>query len=152
MQGSADRVPAKAAEEGAARENLDLLAQVIAKAEQEPTLISAQFRRWHRILSEMSREEILVLGRYIAGYEEAKRAGKDQLDAAIAGEQRAEADLVGRAKPLRHRVEVRAHLTALQRTGIVRNNGGLNGGAMLPTPGFTDLTRLIDFEAAAAEG
>jgi len=135
----------RAAEEGAARENLDLLAQVIARAEQEPTFAPVEFKRWHRVLSEMNRDEILVLGRYLFGIQQAKGTTDEANQLGLAGEQQSVKDLVGKDKPFRDAREVRSCLTALQRTGIVMNNGGLDGGTITPMPGLFDLARLVKF-------
>jgi len=138
----------KAAEEGYARENLDLLAQVIARAEHEPTFAPVEFRRWQRVLSEMSRDEILVLGRYLAGVMSFEEGKRNSVEAAVAGQALAIDDLVGQGKPFRDQREIFACLSALQRTGLVMNNGGLDGGATIPNPGLFNLARLVDFEDA----
>jgi hypothetical protein len=56
----------KAAADGAARENLRLLAQVIAGLKRNKALEANQFRRWANILEQLTRDELLVIGKAIA--------------------------------------------------------------------------------------
>jgi len=139
----------KAAEEGAAAENLDLLAQVIASAQQEPTLVTARFRRWRQVLADMSREEILVLGRYIVGVMDNRNEPppRNRLDGSV-GVMRAVADLVGPGLPLRQKDEVMAYLSALQRTGIIVQSGDVGGGQMAPSPALDEIVRIVNFDEA----
>jgi hypothetical protein len=60
---------ANAAERGAARRNLRLLAQVLAGSIITKPIYADEFLRWSRILADLTREEILVLGLYLQGYE-----------------------------------------------------------------------------------
>jgi hypothetical protein len=53
----------KAVEEGAARENLKLLAQVIAGLKKNKVLESDRFRKWCSVLEHLTRDELVVLGR-----------------------------------------------------------------------------------------
>ncbi len=137
------------AEEGVAAENLDLLAQAIANGEHEPTLVMARFRRWHRALAEMSREEILVLGRYLVGANRARQESKLLHEIGDAGEKQAVSDLVGPGKPLQNGTDVRAHLTALQRLGVVAIPNGWDANAPVPTTLLSELAMIVNFDEAA---
>lgn len=55
----------KAVEEGAARENLKLLAQVIAGKKKNKALDPDGFLKWANILSDLTRSELLLLGKSI---------------------------------------------------------------------------------------
>jgi hypothetical protein len=56
----------KAVADGAARENLRLLAQVIAGLKRNKALDPDKFRRWANILEQLTRDELMVIGKAIA--------------------------------------------------------------------------------------
>lgn len=56
----------KAAADGAARENLRLLAQVIAGLKRNKALNSDKFRKWANILEQLTRDELMAIGKAIA--------------------------------------------------------------------------------------
>ena len=56
----------KAAADGAARENLRLLAQVIAGLKRKKALEPDKFRKWANILEQLTRDELMVIGKAIA--------------------------------------------------------------------------------------
>jgi hypothetical protein len=57
---------AKAAADGAARENLRLLAQVIAGLKRNKALEPDKFRKWANILEQLTRDELMVVGKAIS--------------------------------------------------------------------------------------
>jgi hypothetical protein len=56
----------KAAADGAARENLRLLAQVIAGLKRNKALEPDKFRKWANILEQLTRDELMVIGKALA--------------------------------------------------------------------------------------
>src|SRR5258708_37330281 len=56
----------KAAADGAARENLRLLAQVIAGLKKNKALEPDKFRKWANILEQLTRDELMVIGKAIS--------------------------------------------------------------------------------------
>src|ERR1700730_1287808 len=56
----------KAVADGAARENLRLLAQVIAGLKKNKALEPDKFRKWANILEQLTRDELMVIGKAIA--------------------------------------------------------------------------------------
>ncbi len=139
----------RAAEDGAGAENLDLLVQVIASARQQPTLVAARFRRWRQVLADMAREEILVLGRFAVGVVECEKipAAQRKHEPGTAGFLQAVADLVGIDRPFADQEAISTHLSALQRTGLIRINESWGGG-MMPTHALFELLTFVNFEEA----
>jgi hypothetical protein len=56
----------KAVSDGAARENLRLLAQIIAGLKRNKALEPDKFRKWANILEQLTRDELMVVGKAIA--------------------------------------------------------------------------------------
>jgi|SRR3954447_26727597 hypothetical protein len=133
----------KAVEEGAARENLFLLAQVIAGLKKRRAFEADLFRRWCRILEHLSRDELLLIGfayRTAREFEKRSEEGADNFN-----------------KLLRTRLleagysegETEALLTTVTSTGLMSSASAFGGLAYTPTPWLLELGELADVEAAA---
>ena len=125
----------KAAADGAARENLRLLAQVIAGLKRNKALQSDKFRKWAGILEQLTRDELIVIGKAIATKRELATATSNNfwqlLKAALAesGYQAAEVE------PL---------CASLSRTGLLLPASAWGGMVYLPTPWLDELASLAD--------
>jgi hypothetical protein len=127
----------KAAADGAARENLRLLAQVIAGLKRNKALQSDKFRKWANVLEQLTRDELLVIGKAIATKRELEanpstsfwRRLKEEL--AISGYQEAEAGSL---------------CASLTRTGLLLPSSGWGELVYRPTPWLDELASLADVE------
>ncbi len=132
----------KAVFEGAARENLILLAQVVAGMKKHRALDPDRFRRWSKVIEGLTRDELLVLGF-------ACQTNKDV---------NAREDPDGFNSKLREKIkkagfeegEVEALLTSVGSTGLLSSASAWGGLAFQPTPWLTELGELADLEAAVS--
>lgn len=140
----------RAAQEGAARRNLHLLAQVIAGQCISSNIIADAFLYYADILSTLRREEIILLGNFHRNLIAEIEQGAEEGDAVRKALMSAEAELVGRV--FRSAEEVQATLSALTRTGLIMPTGTFGGVGYGPTPLFTDLAHRVSFQRAAEYG
>jgi len=139
----------RAAEEGAARLNLEMIAEAFANSAQEATFAPDEFRRHTRMLADLSREEIVVIaalikanrGAHGLSFPQARKHIRDEL----------ENELVGSGKFFATVRHVTQHLTALQRTGLIIYEEVYGGQAYMPTSLLVQIERLIDFDRASVE-
>jgi hypothetical protein len=134
---------AKAVAEGAARENLRLLAQVIAGLKKNRALDGDQFRRWAAILEQLTRDELIVLGRAFAvrkKIEAAKSPNTFWQDLQVELQN-------GGYEPS----VIRALCASLSRTGILLPLSGFGSITYMDTPWLMELGELADLEALAEE-
>ncbi|MGR6468685.1 hypothetical protein [Rhizobium sp. PAMB 3182] len=138
----------RAAEEGAARLNLKLMASVIAGSVDKPDFYANDFLLWADALASLKRDEVLVLGvmhRVAAetDYDIQQRTG----------------EFWGKCLPIlkdKYGMEytwAEIHAAALMRTGLVRILGGLmdTGQAFLPSPDLRKLGEMVDIESAYSD-
>jgi hypothetical protein len=132
----------KAVSEGAARENLRFLAQVIAGLKKNRALDGDAFRKWSGILEHLTRDELLVvdtshvIAKRIAGTDDdTKDNFWKQLKSALqqAGYQQG---------------EVAALCASVTRTGLLSPGSAFGEIAYTPTPWLEQLGGLADLEAA----
>lgn len=148
----------RALEEGAARRNLNLLAEAMFQAATEPTFAPDEFKRHADHLATLSYEEIFVVAAFVRAASELPSLGPDFLprNALFV------ADWIDTIwKVVRQRLmtsalfrtedDVEANCASLIRTGWLAPVSGF--GAMLyrPTPRLAAMARLIDWEAAVGE-
>lgn len=139
-----------AAQEGAAQNNLEALAEAIVSEALEPTL-TAHVRRRHFInLASLSLDEIQVLAIFIKAQREWEVSGPHSDD---------DPDLwfcvknnhVGLGRAFENKDALKAVCSALLRTGylqLVTYYGGAIG--FLPTGQLVEVGRLVDLDAAMA--
>lgn len=139
----------RAAEEGAARLNLGMIAEAFANAAQEPTFAPDVFRRHTRMLADLSREEIIVVAQLIKANRVAQTAQPNEVGQTILRE--LDRALVGPDKFFKSRAGFYRHLGALQRTGIVVGTSAGFGHVYMPTGLLDEIERLVDFDRASAE-
>lgn len=134
----------KAVDDGAARENLRLLAQIIAGLKKYKALDSDRFRKWCAILEQLTRDELLVIGKAIVARRE---IANSETDVANDFCQRLffALEQAGYSKE-----EVGALLTTVSRTGLVVPQSAYDGMVYMPTPWLDELGRLADLENVGA--
>ena len=132
----------KAVADGAARENLKFLAQVIAGLKKHKALQGDQFRRWCAILEHLTRDELLVVG--------LSQVIKKQIDA---GGPNAANDFWQRLEPALEKAgyekgEIAALSASVSRTGLLTPVSAFGGMVYMPTPWLDQLGALADLESA----
>jgi hypothetical protein len=135
----------KAAADGAARENLRLLAQVIAGLKKNKALEPDKFRKWANILEQLTRDELLVIGKAIAIKRKMASEGVAFIPNDFSNHLRS--DLIASG----YQATVIDPLCAsLGRTGLFLGASGY-GGVMvyLPMPWLDELGTLADVESVA---
>jgi hypothetical protein len=136
----------KAAADGAARENLRLLAQVIVGLKRNKALQPDKFRKWANTLEQLTRDELMVIGKAIAIKREFD-TGSLQFN--VPGDF---------WKNLRSALETSGYqpgeieplCASLSRTGLLLPASAYGGMIYMPTPWLTELATLADVEGIAA--
>jgi hypothetical protein len=134
----------KAVSDGAARENLRLLAQVIVGLKKNKALDPDKFRKWANTLEQLTRDELIVLGKAVAIRRKIVAAGpgtpndfwqtlKSELEAG-----RYPAD------------EIDPLCASVSRYGLLVPVSAWGGMVYLPTPWLEELGALADVEAIIA--
>jgi hypothetical protein len=134
----------KAVDDGAARENLRLLAQIIAGLKKHKSLDGDKFRKWCAILEQLTRDELLVIGKAIVARREIVTSKTNvandffqRLSFAL--------DQAGYSKE-----EIGALLTTVSRTGLIVPQSAYGGMVFMPTPWLDELGTLADLESVGA--
>jgi hypothetical protein len=130
----------KAVGEGAARENLILLAQVIAGLKKHRALQGDQFRKWAGILEHLTRDELLVIGTAYVIAERFEAAGTDINE--YYKTLLSELELKGYGEN-----EAYALLASISRTGLLAPVSGWGTLIFRPGPWLKELGTLADLEA-----
>jgi hypothetical protein len=131
----------KAVSEGAARENLILLAQIIAGMKKHRTLEADNFRKWSKIVEHLTKDELLVIG--LAYRLEKERSNSQNND--FNGNLREAIKGAGYSNG-----ELEALLTSVGSTGLLSSASAWGGLAYVPTDWLGELGQLADIEAHAA--
>lgn len=133
----------KAVADGAARENLVLLAQIIAGLKKHRAFDSDKFRRWCKIVEGLSRDELLVIGLAC----QAEKATANDGEKAIDNFSQMLRDLLQKAGF--GEKELEALLTSVGSTGLLSSASAWGGLAYQPTPWLGELAQLADVELHA---
>ncbi len=138
-----------AAAQGRARRNLHLLAQAIVGLAKRDSLFADDFNAYAKSLEDLTRDEILVLGRFYALLTEERERGTN------AQEQRARAwdNLLAELVPddFQSQRHISAICGSLTRSGLIIAGSGYGAIAYSLSPQMEGLAELIDFEEALAE-
>lgn len=130
----------RAAEEGAARRNLELIAEVLTNGATDPEFDTNEFRRHARHLAELSREEAIALGVMMKAVDLVSDPKKDPwrplTEYAV--------NQTGLFDSPEHFSEV---LAGLMRTGYVRPLSLFGTMGFYPTREADRLARLVDVDA-----
>jgi hypothetical protein len=138
----------RAAEEGAARLNLKLMAQVIAEQVSEPGFYANDFLLWADVLAGLRREEVLILG---VMYRRAVEVGDDPRKRT--GEFWVDCKKELKEKHSMNDDTAEAYASSLMRTGLIQLLGGLLdiGQAYRPSPNLAKLGDMVDIETTYME-
>jgi hypothetical protein len=129
----------KAVDEGAARRNLRLLAQVIAGLKRNKTFDPDRFRRWCGILEQLTRDELVALGRAYILAIKLKEVGKEA-DSRLFSQSLLDDLKFGGYVPL----EIEALFVSLARTGIFIPMPAFGSINYIPSPWLFELGGLAD--------
>lgn len=140
----------RAAQEGAARMNLDLLAQAIAGKADEKTFAPDEFRRWARVLSELTRDEVLVLAGLLKAEKQSAENARTGEGTQNIGDLCVEA-MSREGGPFKTPKEVRSYLCALMRTGFVEPVAYFGEMGFVPTTALHLVAQMVSFEEALQE-
>ncbi len=133
-----------AARDGIARRNLRLLAKVIVGQAQRDRLYADNFARYADILARLSRDEILVLGRYYALALEEEAATPDQELARSNAWKRMVAELIPEQFADKRHIE--NVCTQAMGHGLIIALSVYGGLAYSLSPLMDELADLVDFE------
>jgi len=135
----------RAAEEGAARLNLRLMAQVIAGQQQTPTLTADEFLYHASIISALRREEIVLLGTMFRHWS----SGSRELDGVVRTEAALRATKANLIPSIFvNEAELTATMAAITRTGLLVPGSAFGGITYNLSPLMVRLNELAPFEAA----
>lgn len=132
----------KAVSEGAARENLILLAQIIAGLKKHRAFEPDLFRRWCRIVEHLSRDQLITIGFAIRADKEITENKIDNYGKSL----RSALNNAGYDES-----ETEALITSVSSTGLMTAASAFGGLAYQPTRWLSELAKLSDFELAAAK-
>ncbi len=135
-----------AARNGAARRNLRMLAKVIVGQARRDRLYADEFNRYAEMLSRLSRDEIVVVGRYFALVQEelANRDDNDSEHARSDAWNRLVDEMVPGEFPDRSHVE--NVCTLAMGHGLVLAISAYGGLAYAPSPLMREISELVDFQ------
>jgi hypothetical protein len=135
----------KAVADGAARENLRLLAQVIAGLKRNKALEADKFRKWANTLEQLTRDELVAIGKAISIWRKMMAAGP-KTSGEFWEKLRAELEASGY-----ERSTVEPLCASLSRTGLILPMSAYGGMVYMPTPWLEELGQLADVEGIAAK-
>ena len=134
----------RAAQEGAARLNLRLLAKIIAGKAISRSLFSDQFLRYSEILASLSREEVVLLATLYSSTLNSEKIGGSGHEKSPSADKLSREKLVGTL--FRTRDEYEAAAGALLRTGLVLATSGWGALVYSISPAMRELAATVDFE------
>lgn len=135
----------KAVNDGAARENLRLLAQIIAGLKKNKALEADKFRKWSGILEGLTRDELMLLGKGIAVQRDLAAGGPYERN-----------EFWQRLRPMLleggySQDDISALCGSIGRTGLIIFESAFGGGTYTPTSWLSELGELADFESVFAQ-
>ena len=137
---------ALAARDGAANRNLILLAKTMVGLAQRDRLYSDEFNKYAAMLSQLSRDQIFVLGRYYAIFEIETSKTTDSQNALTRTWERLVHELVSdQFETERHVLAVLAQSVS---TGLILPNAVIGGTAYEFSPIMREVTELVRFQDA----
>jgi hypothetical protein len=137
----------KAVADGAARENLRLLAQVIVGLKNNKALQPDKFRKWANTLEQLTRDELIVIGKSIAITRTLGRESMHLTPGEFWKQLRAALETSGYQPK-----EIEPLCASLGRTGLLLPASAYGGMIYLPTPWLDELETLADVEGIVASG
>jgi hypothetical protein len=141
----------RAAEEGVARRNLDLMAEALANQAAEEVFHPDVFRSQAAMLADLSVEEIFILAAFIRVRQ---REAAEELEGVRKSKEWVEVNelLLAKKALFKSSYDVTAHTSGLLRTGLVIPWSGWDAfTGFSSTPRLDALSCVVDFEAASAD-
>jgi hypothetical protein len=139
-----------AAQRGAARVNLRLMAQILVGQIQTPPIYADNFLRWASLVASLSREEVIAISVHYRMWQRhrlERDGGKED-----AGKDTKEVDeVVGHGKPFKNGDEYYRTISAMVRTGLVVPKSGWGSLIYEPSDLMDKIAGLVDIEAALRE-
>lgn len=137
----------RAAQEGAARMNLRLLAQTLAGQARLGLVKADEFLYYADMLTSLRRDEILLIGQILHHWNAAEHLKDDPLERMKYATGHSREALV--PEVFVDDADFRANADALRRTGLLLIQATAGGGDRLgPSPLLFRLAKLVDFDAA----
>ncbi|MGY3452866.1 hypothetical protein [Bradyrhizobium sp. USDA 4353] len=133
----------KAVADGAARENLRLLAQIIVGLKKNKALDPDKFRKWANTLEQLTRDELIVLGKAIAVKRKMVDVGSDATNDFW---QALKSSLESGGYPA---AEIDALCASVSRYGLLVPVSAWGGLVYMPSPWLDELGDLADVEGVA---
>lgn len=137
---------ARAAEEGAARRNLRLMARLLAGALEDEGLYASEFLRWAPTLASLSREELAVAVEFHRALAAKRAEGVARENAPGAAMPEAIARLVGPGLLFAEEAEVFQVIGQLVGSGLLIFGSAFGGIVYYASPRMDDLVRLARLE------
>ncbi|MCU9954247.1 hypothetical protein OEJ37_12875 [Burkholderia sp. BKH01] len=139
----------RAAQEGAARVNLRLLAEVFCGQARLGLIKADEFLYYADVLTPLRRDEILLTGCILRHRNEAIEQKDDPIERMRAATVQSQSALI--PDVFEDHAEFRAVADGMRRTGFFSIQATAGGGDLLgPSPILLRLARLVDFDAATA--
>ena len=139
----------RAAQEGAARVNLRLLAEVFCGQARSGLIRADEFLYYADVLTPLRRDEILLTGCILRNWSEAIEQKDDPIERMRVATVRSQSALI--PDVFEDHAEFRAVADGMRRTGFFSTQATAGGGDLLgPSPILLRLARLVDFDAATA--
>ncbi|WP_369050215.1 hypothetical protein [Burkholderia gladioli] len=139
----------RAAEEGSARRNLRLLAEVFAGQARHKAIAADEFLYYADILSPLRREEIQFLGSLYRIWMEVSADLEDVSKVRVELSKRLKSELI--PELMADDAEFFAIAASASRTGLVSRFSGWGGEFLQPSPLLVRLAQMVDLEAAAKQ-
>jgi len=140
----------RAAQEGAARINLRMMAEAFVNASREPTFAPDEFRRQSIALASLSRDEVLLLAAFLRA-NRAAAPGPGEPNDGTKAMSVAWASILADKSQFPPAFDAIALAAALARTGWVVPGSGFGAITYYTTGAFDGVARLVDFELARME-
>ena len=139
----------RAAQEGAARVNLRLLAEVFCGQARLGLIKADEFLYYADVLTPLRRDEILLTGCILRYWNEATDQKNDPIERMRIATVKSQSALIPNV--FEDHAEFRAVADGMRRTGFFSIQATAGGGDLLgPSPVLMRLARLVDFDAATA--
>lgn len=139
----------RAAQEGTARLNLRLMAQVIAGQARLSSLYADQFLRVAAVLASLTREEIILSASIYRAWTSDEFVQPMEINRRHGALARAAAELV--PSVFKDHGVLSATAAAIVRTGLLETHPGIGGTAYWPTQKLADLISMCPFDAALSK-
>jgi len=137
----------RSAQEGAARRNLRLLAQVIAGQSKNSAISADEFLYYANLLEPLRHEEILFFGMLIRHWKSTSLISESSEKRCVEAMAATKRELVPAVVP--SEADFAALVGSLTRTGLLTTHPAWDSPMYEPSPLLERIVQMVDFEAAA---